>query len=112
MALKLIKPFLQELQNKMESAHLDKFRDASEMFECVICEDNGWVHLEPRGVKQCECLKAKQRRRLLDRIPPEYSGFDLADIQADATRHPGQLSLVPALQANPDMSILLCGRVG
>jgi len=96
----------------MESAPLDNFRDAQEVFECVACEDRGWIFLEPRGVKQCECLKAKQRRRLLDRIPPEYSGFDLETIYADATRHPQQESLINALRADPDISILLCGRVG
>jgi DNA replication protein DnaC len=57
-------------------------------------------------------LEAKLRTRLLDHIPAEYRGFDLAAIQPDLRRHPDQASLIAALQADPAMSIFLAGRVG
>jgi DNA replication protein DnaC len=103
---------LTELQSKMESAPLEKFRDAGEIFTCVICEDTGWISVEDKGVKQCECLKSKLRTRLMDRIPPEYRGMDLATIQPDDSRHEGQSSLIAALRRDPDMSLIISGRVG
>ena len=75
------------------------------------CSDTGWI-VTPRGAKPCECLKSKQRTRLLDRIPPEYRGFDLATIQPDPTRHEGQASLITALRKDADISLLLSGKVG
>jgi len=88
-------------------------RDRSEpVYECATCQDLGWIFLEPRGAKPCECLKVKQRRLKMDRIPPEYRGLDLETIQPDLTRHEGQPSLIAALRKDPDMSLLLAGRVG
>jgi DNA replication protein DnaC len=52
------------------------------------------------------------RVQLLERIPAEYRSFDLSSVQPDTNRHPGQASLVPALQSNPESSLLICGRVG
>jgi DNA replication protein DnaC len=107
-----LKTALEKLQKTMESVPLEKFRPAEEIFTCVTCSDTGWVVIADRGAKQCECLRTKQRVRLLDRIPPEYRGLDLETIRPDATRHPDQESLVNALRADPDMSLLLSGRVG
>lgn len=114
--LKLLKPEpmkpigeeLKKLQATMESATA-KFSDAS--YQCAKCQDLEWL-TTPQGAKQCDCLQAKLRARLLDKIPAEYRGFDLATVQPDASRHEGQATLVPALQAAPDTSLLLCGRVG
>jgi DNA replication protein DnaC len=96
----------------MESARLERFRPAEEIFTCVTCCDTGWVVVADRGAKQCVCLQTKNRVRLLDRIPPEYRGLDLETIRPDATRHPQQESLINALRDDPDMSLLLSGRVG
>jgi DNA replication protein DnaC len=92
----------------MESATA-KFSDS--VYTCAKCQDLEWI-VTVRGAKQCDCLQAKLRVRLLDRIPAEYRGFDLATIRPDTNRHEGQASLVPALQSAADTSILLCGRVG
>jgi DNA replication protein DnaC len=92
----------------MESATA-RFSDAT--YNCAKCQDLEWL-TTPNGAKRCECLEAKLRARLLERIPAEYRAFDLATVKADPSRHEGQASLVPALQAKPDMSVLLCGRVG
>jgi len=70
-----------------------------------------WL-ITKHGAKQCDCLRAKLRVRLLEQIPVEYRGFDLMTIEPDINRHLGQSSLVPALRDNPERSILLCGRVG
>lgn len=100
----------EQLKN-LESVHPNSFKSPEELFSCVTCEDLGWVETD-RGYKQCECLRAKQRQRLLDRIPPEYRGLDLATIQPDLSRHEGQASLIAALRNDPDMSLILSGRVG
>src|SRR5262249_56499699 len=90
-----------QLKN-LASAPLDNFRDAEECFDCVKCEDTGWVSVPgSRGLRKCECLKAKQYARLLDRIPPEYRGLDLANVQPNPDIHPGQESLIPALKEDP-----------
>lgn len=113
--LKLVKPgmtpigeALKGLQRTMESATA---RFSESEYACAKCQDLEWVVTE-RGAKQCDCLKAKLRARLLERIPAEYRSMDLATIKPDARRHPEQASLLPALQAAPDTSVLLCGRVG
>lgn len=108
----LLKPFLNELQKSMASVPQDRFRPAEEIFVCPTCSDTGWVIVEGRGAKHCECLKAKQRVRLLDRIPPEYRGLELATIEPDESRHSGQASLLAALKTDSDMSLLLAGKVG
>lgn len=92
----------------MESATA-KFSDAA--YDCPKCQDLGWI-VTIRGAKRCDCLEAKLRTQLLERIPAEYRAFDLATIQPDISRHPDQASLVPALQADPSVSIFLAGRVG
>lgn len=110
MALTLIKntPELEKLRKTMESATA-RFSDAE--YNCADCLDLGWVFTE-RGAKQCECLKAKIRARLLGRIPAEYAGLDLATVKPDASRHPGQAALIPALRNDPGMSLCLFGKVG
>lgn len=92
----------------MESATA-KFSDAE--YACAKCQDLGWV-TTVKGAYRCECLSQKLRLQLLDRIPAEYRDLDLGTVKPDTNRHEGQASLVPALQANPDKSLLLCGRVG
>jgi len=92
----------------MESATA-KFSDAQ--YACAKCQDLEWLVSE-HGAKQCDCLKAKLRTRLLERIPAEYRGLDLATVQPVASRHAGQASLIPALRANPGVSLLLSGKVG
>jgi DNA replication protein DnaC len=108
-ALKLAIP--EQLKTLASEPH-PEFRAPEEIFACVPCSDTGWVVIEGKGAKRCECLKLKLRARLLDRIPPEYRGLDLATIEPDASRHDGQASLFAALKANPDMSLLLSGKVG
>jgi DNA replication protein DnaC len=84
-------------------------------YACATCSDLGWVSVERNGKrasKPCECLKAKRRARLLNRIPPEYRRFDLATIEPDPKRSEDQAKLIDALRAGPDMSLLLSGRVG
>ena len=81
------------------------------VYNCAKCQDLEWL-ITKHGAKQCDCLRAKLRVRLLEQIPVEYRGFDLMTIEPDINRHLGQSSLVPALRDNPERSILLCGRVG
>lgn len=92
----------------MESATA-KFSES--VYDCEKCQDLEWV-VTARGAKQCDCLQTKLRTRLLERIPAEYRAFDLATIEPDVNRHPGQASLVEFLRSAPDRSLLLCGRVG
>jgi DNA replication protein DnaC len=106
--LKLVLP--EQLKN-LESVTLDGFKSPEDIFTCVTCSDLGWI-IGVKGAKQCECLRVKQRQRLLDRIPPEYRGLDLSTIQPDLSRHEGQASLIAALRADPAMSLILSGRVG
>lgn len=107
--LKLAIP--EQLKN-LESALPGRSEAEASLYACEECKDIGWKFGDWRGAKKCECLKARQRAKLLDRIPPEYRGLDLDTIQPDPGRHEGQASLVDALRADPDMSLLLCGRVG
>lgn len=107
--LKLVMP--EQLKN-LESVTPEYFKSPEELFSCVTCCDTGWIVVPQRGAKHCECLSAKQRARLLDRIPPEYRGFDLATVQPDASRHEGQASLIAALRKDADMSLLISGKVG
>ncbi len=99
---------LKELQKTMESATA---RFSESEYACAKCQDLGWV-VTAKGAIRCECLSQKLRRQLLERIPAEYRDMDLGTLKPDARRHPEQTSLLPALQAAPDTSILLCGRVG
>lgn len=108
----LIKPNLNELQRTLESARPDSFREPEEIFTCLECEDTGWILVKGRGAKRCECLKAKIRARLLERIPPEYRGLDLGSIEPDLSRHPEQAGLIAALKKDSGISLLLAGRVG
>jgi DNA replication protein DnaC len=86
-------------------------RSSESVYTCAKCQDLEWVITE-RGAKRCECLEAKLRVRLLDRIPAEYRDFDLDTIQPDTNRHPDQAAAITALRADPSRSRLLCGRVG
>jgi DNA replication protein DnaC len=104
-----LKLVMQERPKSLESAP----RAGSEppAYACADCRDIEWLFTD-RGAKPCECLLAKRRRRLLDRIPPEYRGFDLASIEPDPERSRDQAALIEALRANPNLSLLLSGRVG
>ena len=92
----------------MESATA-RFSEAE--YGCPKCQDLEWL-ITPHGAKRCECLEVKLRIRLLERIPLEYRGFDLAAIEPDTARHPGQVGLVAHLKANPERSLFLAGKVG
>lgn len=104
--LKLVIP---ERLKSLESAPLAGSEPPA--YACADCRDLGWL-ITDRGAKPCECLLASRRRKLLDRIPPEYRGFDLALIEPDPERSQDQASLIEALRANPNLSLLLSGRVG
>lgn len=81
-------------------------------YDCDGCGDTGWIIVEGRGAKRCDCLTIAVQQRLLSRIPPEYRDFDLLTIQPDLSRHPKQAALIGAIKADSDMSLLLTGRVG
>ena len=99
---------LSELQKVLESG-IARSSDAE--YACPKCQDLEWL-ITARGAKQCDCLQAKLRARLLERIPAEYCGFDLATIEADPRRHLEQSGLLNFLRANPETPLFLSGRVG
>lgn len=111
-SMTLLKLVIPEQLKNLESARPHRFKAPEELFTCPTCSDIGWVVIESKGAKLCECLKAAKRQRLLDRIPPEYRGLDLETIEPDLSRHEGQASLIAALRKDPDMSLLLAGRGG
>jgi DNA replication protein DnaC len=106
--LKGIKPILEKLLKTSAS----KTPNESFEYACPACLDTGWVTIEGKGAKWCECLKSKRYSQLIERIPPEYRPITLANVQPQVKRHPKQAAVLDAIKEDPSMSLLLSGRVG
>ena len=82
------------------------------VYACDACNDTGWTITVGEGAKLCECEKRRRLARMLDRIPAEYRGFDLATIEPMTARHEKQAPLLVAVKANPMASLFLSGKNG
>lgn len=65
-----------------------------------------------RGARRCECRRAARLAEVLEMIPPKYREFRLADLRADAARHPAQRDVIPHVQQHPGENYLLWGDNG
>jgi DNA replication protein DnaC len=64
------------------------------------------------GVVECICRRVKRARRILESIPPEFQHKTLWNTKPRDDRHVGQRDVLPALQARPLDSYLVCGISG
>lgn len=111
--LTLLQPNLELLKRQLSSS---KHAAKSEQ-RCQACGGIGAVERfddesKSRGWDQCECVKSQNRRRKLERIPPEYRLLSLATIRPRPELHEKQDNLIPILQAEPHASYLLSGKNG
>lgn len=101
----------QRLLNKQPSESRPvKFFEPS----CDACQDTGWAITE-RGARQCECARAKrtaQKLASLNRRYSKFAEFDLMALQPRPEIHSAQAGLIPAIQADPEMSLLMFGDTG
>jgi hypothetical protein len=75
---------------------------------CGECHDLGWVPINGRGAKKCQC----RARARLEQIPPLYEGLRLEKLTPDLSRHPQQGMVLETVRNNPDACFLICGRTG
>lgn len=81
---------------------------------CEACQDAGWV-ITPQGARRCACAQAKraaERLAALNRRYAKFAGLDLMALQPRADIHAAQAGLIPAIQADPEMSLLMFGDTG
>jgi DNA replication protein DnaC len=65
--------------------------------------------------RRCECHVRKRIAEKLERLDRRYAKFarfDLMSLSADESRHAKQAELIPTIQADPKMSLLLFGGTG
>src|SRR5262245_5394013 len=75
--------------------------------ECETCGDLGWV-----GGRRCVCHVRKRiaaRLEKLNRRYTKFASFNLMSLSADESRHPKQAELIPMIQTDPEMSLLMFG---
>lgn len=79
-------------------------------YECATCGDIGWV-----GGRRCECAVRRQIAERLSKLNRRYAKFahlDLMNLTADPECHPKQADLIPLIQANPEISLVMFGGTG
>jgi hypothetical protein len=54
------------------------------------CEGTGWILIEGKGLKECDCRIREKTIRKLERIPPEYERLRIESVAPDLKRHPRQ----------------------
>lgn len=81
---------------------------------CNACQDTGWEITE-HGARQCSCARTKrtvQKLAALNRRYGKFAAFDLMALQPRPDIHPAQAALIPAIQSDPEMSLLMFGDTG
>jgi hypothetical protein len=76
------------------------------------CEGTGWILIEGKGVKECDCRVRAKTIRKLERIPPEYEHLRIESVAPDLTRHPKQAFVWQMVKEHPDQCYLICGQPG
>lgn len=76
------------------------------------CDGTGWVFIEGKGVKECNCRIRAKTIRKLERIPPEYEHLRIESAGPDLKRHPKQPFLWQTVKKHPDQCYLICGQPG
>lgn len=81
---------------------------------CEACSDTGWT-ITANGARPCGCAQAKrvaQKLAAINRRYGKFAEFDLMGLRPRPDIHPAQAGLVPAVQADPEMSLLMFGDTG
>ncbi len=81
---------------------------------CELCSDTGWLTTS-QGARSCDCARAKrvvQKLAALNRRYSKFAEFDLMALRPRSDIHPAQAGLIPAIQADPEMSLLMFGDTG
>lgn len=76
------------------------------------CEGAGWILIDSKGVRECDCRIRSRITKKLSRIPPEYEHLQLEQIAPDLKRHPKQAFLWQMVKAHPGHCYLISGRPG
>jgi len=78
--------------------------------ECQFCFGTGMEVVPGEGARRCRCQPNQRVLTSLAAIPPRYAGVTLADLKADASRHPQQAVLIQRMKANPGQNYFICGK--
>lgn len=81
---------------------------------CEACSDTGWT-ITAGGARPCDCARAKrvaQKIAALNRRYGKFAEFDLMALQPRPDIHLAQAGLIPAIQSDPEMSLLMFGDTG
>ena len=113
-------PIASNLRSLIENAPCVSDEEINAMFQCVLCQDSGWLYLE-KPIRRCDCRLEKIRierfNKAVETTPrkfrEQYGVTDgLESIKADNSIHPKHGETLELLKRNKEKSFYFFGKTG